>query len=283
MIFLKRDSLETLIIKALQNEGSSGPSIISYIKKQKPNITDQAIYVVLRRLIKDDILYKRASVYSLNRLWLKELYSFAGTQLDDMQKKETAAVIDMEDGDKITYQFRNPHLMDIYWEHLFDTLLETHNPKIPAIIYHPHNWFIHSRPESEQFFLKQFKKKQLLALFAVGGKSKLDLSFKETWQNDYLRINCGNDYKFEDGYYLNILDDIILEVFIDHKFNKEIQKMYTLSETDPTFQQFMKSVSLKRYATKLVITKNRKRAHQLSKRVAKDFFLPKDYILSSNE
>lgn len=281
MAFLQQNSIESLIIKSLKDTGSSGPDIISAVKKHKPTLTDQAIYVVLRRLISDTILYKRDKTYSINRLWLTELYNFASSRLNTLQRAEAREVLDLEDGDKITYQFKNPHLMDIYWEHIFDTLLAVHDKTIPIIVYHPHNWFLYARPESEKFFLQQFTKQKIRALFTTCGKTPLDLKFKNTWRSEYLQINCGNSYGFKNGYYVNILGDIIIEVFTDATFSKEIEKIYTLSDTDESFKQFMKTVSSKRYKTKLVISKDKKKSDLLFKKITKDFFVPQSYSLSA--
>ncbi len=283
MLFLKKDNLETLIIKALKDKGLSGPDIIESVAQKKPGITRQAIYVVLRRFIQEDVLYKTDHVYSLNRLWLKEMYSFAGNQLNELQKADTAHIVDLEDGDRITYQFKNPHLMDIYWEHIFDTLLETHDKKLPIVIYHPHDWLIYARKESEEFFVREFEKKKILGLFAVGGKTTIDLLFKKRWQNDFLQISCGKSYGFEDGYYMNIMGDLIFEIFIEQKFNDDINQVFSLDENDPVFKRRMHELSLRKYKTKLIISKNKKKVHRIFQKITKDFVLPKGFYFSSSE
>ena len=71
---------------------------------------------------------------------------------------DTHHVLQFEDGDSITYQFKNPNLMGIYWGHIYDYIMDIHPRDIPIIIYHPHEWLIHTRKISEQYVLQRFEK-----------------------------------------------------------------------------------------------------------------------------
>lgn len=273
MILIDKNDLTDLVIEALADDGLSGPAVVEVVRKQRPTVTRQAVYVVLRKLLQREAVYKVGKIYALNRIWLKKLHAFASERLSPLDKTDVVHTDDLKDGDTITYRFKNPYLMDIYWDHIFDAVMETHDPSVPVILYHPHEWFIHARPETERMFLGGFAKRGETVFFSIGGNTPLDRAFKREWQSDMLQIDCGKTYGFKPGYHLNIMDDLIFEVFVDKGFADDIDEIFR--ENAPNATERLKEVTQKTYRTKLVFSRDKKKADMLRKRLSKEFFMPK--------
>ncbi len=272
MILIDHNDLTDLVIEALSDDGLSGPAVVEAVRKQRPTVTRQAVYAVLRKLLAHEAVYKVGKIYALNRMWLKKLHAFASERLLPLDKTDAAHTDDLKDGDKITYQFKNPYLMDIYWDHIFDAVMETHDPKIPVIVYHPHEWFIHARPESEQTFLRGFARRGETVFFSIGGDTPLDKEFKREWQSDIFQIDCGKTYGFKPGYHLNIMGDLIFEVFVEKGFADDIDEIFRDNALNATKELI--EVSKRTYRTKLVFSRDSKRAEVLRKRLSKEFYVP---------
>ncbi|NTV44373.1 MAG: hypothetical protein HGA67_01600 [Candidatus Yonathbacteria bacterium] len=272
MILLDRNDLTDLVVEALSNGGLSGPAVVAAVHKHRPGITRQAVYAVLRKLLAQEAVHKVGKTYALNRMWLKKLHAFASERLSSLDKGDAAHVGDINDGDSITYRFKNPWLMDIYWDHIFDAVMETHDPTIPVVVYHPHEWFIHARPDTEQAFLRGFARRGEVVFFSIGGNTPLDKAFKREWGSDTMQVNCGQTYGFKPGYYLNVMGDLIFEVFIEKGFADDIDDIFM--ENAPDAPECLKEATQRQYRTKLVFSRDKKKADMLRKRLSKEFYMP---------
>ncbi len=275
MLLVENDDLKSIIISILEKKDLSGPNILIEIEKRNIKVTRQAVYAVLRWLIQNEVINKANKLYSINRTWLQQIYDFTAKQLDIKEKTDNTDILNISDGDKITYYFKNPYKMDAYWGHIFDILFVEHNPKIPIFVYHSHEWMIYGRQKTEEFFLNNFTKNKKLVFFGIGGKTQFDLLFKKNWQSEYIQINCGEKYNFENGHYMNVLGDFIFEVFIDEKFTNDIEKIYSESTTKEEILEKIQEISKKNYKTKLIFSRNKKKAQKIMSRVSKNFVLPK--------
>ena len=269
------------ILQSLQEQSLSGPRIVEEVRKFRPHITKQAVYTTLRQLLHKEIVQKVHGVYFINRLWAKQLLTFAQSQLLDQQIPGVVSFENLSDGDKIIYQFKNPHVMDVYWGHIFDSMIEKQNQNIPLIIYHPHEWFIYSRRETEELFLNTLLSHDSLVFFAIGGDTPLDFSFKRTWETEELQISCGEKYDFLDDHYINILGDFIIEVFVDQRFGREIDQIFKTGEK-LSFLADIEALSQKKYKTKMIISRNKKNAERIRKKIAKDFYLSNGFSLETD-
>lgn len=111
MIFGKEsEKTEERIVYELSLRAMTGPDLIEYFKNSPNPPSKESLYRILRQLQKDEIIHKNESLYTLNQIWLRRMRLF----IDEHLKSETMNLFDMQDGDKITYKFKNPNLMGIY-------------------------------------------------------------------------------------------------------------------------------------------------------------------------
>jgi hypothetical protein len=58
----------------------------------------------------------------------------------------------------------------------------------------------------------------------VGGKTKLDKSISRDFNNDFLQYSSKKIFD-RDNYYVTVIEDYIIEVFLDEKISREINQL----------------------------------------------------------
>ncbi|MBP9772989.1 MAG: hypothetical protein KBD26_04190 [Candidatus Pacebacteria bacterium] len=275
MIFGKEsEKTEERIVYELSSQAMTGPDLIEYFKDVPNPPSKESLYRILRQLQKDEVIYKNKSLYTLNQIWLRRMRLF----IDEHLKSETMNLFDMQDGDKITYKFKNPNLMGIYWAHSGHVILENHNPKIPVLIYHPHEWLIHARTHSENYFLNGFKKRGQLGLFAIGGDTDLDKTFQKNWNSKYLEIGTKININAGLNTHINVIGDYVFIITTEKSFGEKLDKIFQDNKSmTPTALYELKKLTEQNYKTKLVLMKSKKEAEKWKKRFKKYFVTGKNY------
>ncbi len=275
MLFSRNTSVtvEELIIETLGARALSGPMLFERIKQRLPKTPKESYYRILRSLLKQEVITKYGKMFSVNRHWLHQLYRFSKPQIE-FGKNSKLSVLSFEDGDTITYKFKTPNLMGIYWAHLYDTVFQFHYPEIPILVFHPHEWLIHARVESETFFLKRFSEDGKRCLFSIGGITELDKEFKKKWSSKYLEIATGASYGLKNTEYLNVLGDFIFKVTVSARFAKDIDTFFKKYKTvDDENRQELIDLCNRSDAVKMVFTRSKKEADKWRAKWKKDYLL----------
>jgi len=268
--------MEESIVEILSIGGQTGPTLLGTLQSKEPGISKETFYRVLRKLLKEEVLNKHATIYELNRYWLQKIYRFSKKHIEINQNSDIHNILSFQEGDKLNYTFKNPNLMGIYWAHTYDMIFEQHDPKIPILIFHPHEWLIHTRIESESFFLNRFQDDKKLCLFSIGGNTNLDKVFQKDWQNPHLRINTGISYNLKDREYINVLGDFIFKVTVSRKFSNDLDKFFTTyKEISDQNLDKLKKICTRNDKTKMTLIRSKKNADQWRTKFKKDFYIPK--------
>ena len=276
MIFAKKQRIDEYIIEIL-NEGSlEGPDLLNQVKKYKSIITKQALYKSLRQLVESEVITKTGKKFSLNRFWLQKIYQFAKRHINNVGSKN---ILEFEDGESLTYHFKNPYLLDITWLHFYDMVYEE-NPHDQVILdYQSHEWPILVRPDTEKYWINRFNKEKRLILISIGGNTVLDKKFKKDWNSEFVHINTGVTYGINDNKYISVIGDYIFEVTIDIAFSKQVNLFFEKESmlTEDSLNK-LKLITQKRYKSKLNILRNKHKADIWRKKFKNDFYIPKGYI-----
>ena len=276
MLFAQKtkDILPEAIITSLHTGGKSGASLLAHLRTQYPRISKETYYRTLRSLLREEVVAKHAKTYELNRHWLQRLYRFSKPKIEKNHGIDSDHILSFQEGDKITYTFKSPNLMGIYWGHTYDMIFERHDPQIPILIYHPHEWLIHSRVASETFFLKRYKEDKKRVLYSIGGTTELDKQFKKDWANTYLEIAIGASYGLKNTEYLNVLGDFIFRVTVSTRFAKDIDAFFKKYKavTDENRQELL-DLCNRKDTVKMVFTRSKKEADKWRAKYKKDYFM----------
>jgi len=280
MIFGNKTRIEEYIIEVLDKGALDGPSLLTEVAVLHGPTTKQSVYKALRKLIQDEILNKHSAHYSLNRYWLQKIRDFTDRHIEGSGTVDAENISNFEDGDSVTYVFKNPFLLDITWGHLYDILYEASPVEQVLLNYHPHEWLIHSRPETEKFWLNRFQEDNKIMCFAIGSSTFLDRQFQKEHSSDNVKVNLGESYGLRPNQYLSVLGDFVIEVTTDKNFEKEVHEFFNhtdkLEDIDPLE---ITHISKLKYRSKLKLSRNKRKADKWKTKFKQDFYIPKPYYL----
>lgn len=267
------DKTEESIVKALHAKGLGGPLLLDIVQKKDRGISKETFYRILRKLVEEEVVTRYKGTYELNRYWLQRLHRFSRTDAD---QGATNAILSFKECDKVSYKFKNPNLMGIYWAHTYDVIFENHDPNIPILIFHPHEWLIHARTLSETFFLNRFQEDKKLVFFTIGGKTEIDKGFKKQWENKFVQIGTGIDYGLKKTEYINVLGDFIFKVSVSKKFADDIERFFnTHNEINGQNLPELEKLCNRNDGAKMIFTRSQKEADKWRTKFKKHFFMPK--------
>ncbi len=273
MISSNKKSIEDLIVELLAKYPySEGVELVGHVQKLRPNTVKQGVYKALKTLLGSEVVSKIGGKYFLSRVWMNKI-----SKLFQSKKQFTGdAVFELEEGESISYYFPSLLTCDTYWAHVFDLLIEWTPENKPVFVWNPHEWFAIGRKNEEIDIFKQFKTKNKYAFYSIHGKTKLDQLFKKDWTHELVSISMGSPSFGPSNYYLNIFDDLIIEVFIDENLAAKIENFYQNNQeltTENTL--FFERLISQKYKIRMKISKNTKKASLLRKKLSKDFYIPK--------
>lgn len=267
---------EDLVLEALGSGGMAGSILLSTVKKKLPFLPKETFYRVLRSLLEREIINKHNAIYELNLHWLERLYRFSKKHIETGEATDSDNILSFKEGDQIIYKFKDPNRMGIYWAHTYDLLFHRHDPKSPILIYHPHEWLVHTRPHAESLFLNRFEDDKKVVHFAIGGKTELDKDFKKTWESMFRQIGIGISYGQKRAEYINVLGDYVFKIMLSDRFNKDLELFFkTHQKITPENKTELEKLCTRKDSVKMTLIRSSKEAALWRARFKKHFFGPK--------
>lgn len=272
----KPKRIEDFILNHLQTGPLLMLDLVNLLKSDRPNTTKQAVYAALRELKKSEQILTYKGMASINLTWLNYMVIYFNLAKRNYVKgSEQGSFIDLEDKEKIKYYFKNPIKADVFWTHVLYLLGETSTSNKPFYFYNPHEWFLLIRNENELKYFNSIAQKGHPALVTVGSANFLDRYVRKYFDNDSKQYNIKEKPLFKDNnYYLNIIDDFLIEVWLDKKMADQLDVFY--KETDKwdeaaniKLQMIINTESKMR----IVISRNHKKAERIINSLKRDFVI----------
>lgn len=278
MILSKKQSIEDIIVETLaKNPYTEGPALVTLISKTRPKTTKQAVYTALKSLLQSETVAKVGSKYFLSRTWLQKIYKLFQAQKEKELAKD--AVFELKDKQSISYHFPSLLSCDTYWAHVFNIFVEQLPKDQATFIYNPHELFVIGRSEIEQDIFTEFQKQKKHGYFVIRGNTALDKDFQKRWTSPYVAINTGVNL-FGSNYYLNTFGDFLIEVYFNKKLVDRIEKFYQENQKPShAGTLFLEELFASKYPIRMRISHNKAKASKLRKKLAKDFYIPKELKL----
>lgn len=278
MLFGKEKSLENLICTLLQQGAVATTSLIEQIRDERPGTTKQGVYAALRQLRREEIVVLHNKKASFNIRWLKQTEQFFATAEQHYVHEDFGRdnFLNLKDGEKISYFYSSAGETDKFWGHALVILGESSVPSSePAYLYNPHEWFLIARRESERECFDIITKKRRL-LVTVGSNTQLDRAVAREFDGDRSQYHMLDAPLFEkNNYYFNIVGDFMIEVWINPTIAVQVDGIYNKSEKlDILTEQELTKVIVSRSRSKLMISRNAKKAERLKKLLRKNFYIP---------
>ncbi len=267
--------IEEYIVELLHTNEIEGPTLLSELIKKDSSISKETFYRILRKLIEEEVVTKQKKVYTLNRQWLQKVHHFSKKYIDP--NENTHEIFSLEDGDKITYKFKNPILMGIFWTHAYNPIFNRHDAKTPILVFHPHEWLIHARTESELFFLSRFKDDKKPVFFALGSTSPLDTEFKKIYSDKYRQIGTGINYGLGKTEYINVVGDYTFKVSTSKQFGEDIDLFFKkYAKITPENKLELEKICNRKDSTKITIIRSKKESTKWHAKFKKHFYSSKN-------
>ncbi|MFA6447645.1 MAG: hypothetical protein WCW31_05345 [Patescibacteria group bacterium] len=253
------------------------------LAKQGKAATKQGIYKALRFLRQHDMVLLVSGEAQLNVRWLQRMQSFvsfASRAYFDPTLQE-GHFLQLRDGDRIQYSFKNPVQVDIFWNHVLYILFEA-MPKLDRwYAYASHNWFLLAR-RSEELQLKNYMLRHgMRYLFTAGHRLPLDRSIAAEFdgvmsQYHMLEKPLFPKKKGSLGTVLNIVGDYVIEALYDKQTAAKIEKFYaTHDKRDKKTIFELEAIVAQPAKIRFVIQKNSAKAEKLTRLFEKNFYFKK--------
>lgn len=281
MNLFTKASLEYQIITHLQKQSWVIVELIEELRKTRPTLSKQAVYQILRSLKKGEIVIVASKRVSLSSIWIDRMHEFfsiakytyeGSTQAAISENNHSERFLNLEDGDSISYLFKNPNATDVFWAHALNIFMGIMPKDEPIYLYNPHQWFLLARTESETLLLDQASREGHPWFQYIAHKTSLDDFTKSFFKKPHLVHTQGKQY-FKENYYVNIFGDFLIEVTLDPKTQQVINhfyKTYNIWDKDAKFQ-ITKIISHMKGRNKLTISRNAKKAEKIKKMLGKYF------------
>ena len=275
-MFSKEPKVEDLILDALSEGPQNTLALISRVKQKRTKTTKQAVYKALRILKANETIVQSREEVSLSSLWLKRLTDFTEKAELNYKRGERPSInfLSLKQGEKISYTFRTFEATDMFWAHALDVLGDVTPASSPTFIYNPHEWFLLARPESEIYLLHNAVEIGRKLFVIAGSNDPLDMHVSKHFDGERKNYYASPRALFtKNNYYCNVLDDYLIEVWLDPKVSAEIDAVYKNNKVfDDTIKAQLIEIIKKKGKNKLVITRNRRKADQV-KRMFKEYFV----------
>jgi hypothetical protein len=281
MINLGKNNIKNLIIELLSEGSKKSIDIIEEIKSLKPGTTKQAVYLALRKLIKEEIVVKYRKKLMLNQVWVDQLNEFVNlidkNYIENYkQTKSKNEYNELKEGDKIIYLFKNLDSFDAFWNHIFSMIVKKTNILSPLYLYNPHEWFLFAREKSEKYMYGWIERKKPKTFFAIGGDTFLDKIVAKKYSSDLMEISIGKKLGFENNYCLAILEDYLIETYLDKKLTDKIDAIYCKSDNEEKAAEKIKEIVSAKSKFKIVVSINPEKSSRIKKKFEKVFFIPQN-------
>lgn len=256
----------------------SSVDLIERVRKVRPGTTKQGVYAVLRDLAREEVIVRQNKKVSFNIRWLRAMEEFFLTTerqyFDGKFGREN--FLNLKEGERITYSFADPVQTDAFWGHALYMLVEV-SPVTgkPVYLYNPHEWFLIARRASEREFMAAIGKKRGFFL-TTGGNTPLDRSVAKDFDNQQSQYFMRDKPLFKkQNYYVNIIDDVLIEVWIDRKVAEKIEALYQITSiVNDNAKEELTHIVQSKGRSKLTISKNAKKSARLVKMLKNPFYTP---------
>lgn len=280
MLYTKRKNIDDYIVEALSKRPNiTGPELLIAIQQHRPSTTKQAMYYALGYLLDAEAVVKVGSGYSISNIWKLKIQNNLIKDSSDLQ-----SVLGLSEGESISLKFPSLMTADFYWAHIFTGLTDWTPENKPIFIWNPHEWYVIGREEVEREVLENFIVKNKKVYFSISGKTELDKDFRKVYTSKNLSINTGVAEIFPNHVYINVFNNILVEVFLSKELVREVDHFYETHQvalgklTAEERNQFISIVS-KKYPVRIKVSKNTKKASEIKNKLSKGFIIPKGFAI----
>ncbi len=273
MNIFKHQTIESLVIHLL-TAGEKSTSLLLDEVKNIRKVTKQGFYRAIRNLKRDEVILVYKKIVSLDPVWMNKMKDMLANMTTAYALGQNSFdVLGLEDKENVIYSFSTIKNLDAFWGHLQGILMSNTNEKEPIYSYDPHYWFYIARREREKELLEQIVQNKRQFLMTVGGQTPLDKIIKADFNNNYLQYNQNQMFD-RINYYVTLIGDYIIEVYLDDMVSKRINDIY---QSAPALYESvvsnLKKLLDSRTKNRIRVSRNKSKAAKLKKKFGKNFYI----------
>lgn len=282
MSFFPPAGLSEAIVLELRSGPREMKDLIKALSVHGRQTTKQGIYKALRLLRAQEVVFLQAGEVSLSLRWLELLERFVSLAQHACTDPAAGAghFLNLADGERIAYTFKNPVQLDAFWNHVLYLLFEA----IPELdrwyAYASHNWFLLARRKEELALYRFMNKRGVRVLYTVINKTPLDRFVAKDFDGNMTQYHmAGRAFlptrRNQLGLVVNIVGDFVIEAEYDKALTGALESFYAKHAVldAPRLQELAEIVSMP-VRTKLVLARNKSKAKKLRRVLDKYFYLP---------
>lgn len=270
MILGTKKTLNDHITEALLGKPLSVHEIQAYLIIKNTHVTVQGIYKALRELISEDVIVKHQKTYAVSTIWRDKINQLTSTR--DYSFK-------LSPNEKVSYTFNKLEYIDAFWKHSLNDL-DKEVGDCPTFDFCPHNFwlFVPGRYESEIEYVTSFLIKKMYFFSIIGGTTKYDQERKKEYTHEYHKIHLDTSIDFNRRDHITVMGPYIITIRISLNLAKQTDELYDSKLDQESFQNSLRKAFKKPGTILMTIEHKQQKAKKLRKRIAKDFYVPRELV-----
>lgn len=269
--------LSKRIVTILSAQSLTTNNLINAINSNGFLVSIQAIYKSLKILKKEGVIVMYKKEVSLDQTWLRKIEEFIMTsKYSNKNIPQTSGhFLQMQDGDTITYNFKNALQVDIFWNHVLYSLFDTFPEERHWFAYSKHCWFLVGRKDEELNLRDYMNSKGISYIFSVLGSTKLDKYVAKYFDGKMSKYQIVSKQPIKNRYVgFTVFQDYIVEAKYSKETINKIDNFYQ-KYTEPTDENILELEKIIKNQShiKFTIKRNNKQATQLKKTLSKNLYL----------
>ncbi len=262
--------IEEIVLESLLSiRKISIEELIKRVSQKRGGVTKQGIYRVLRKLKRDGKIVIYKSSVSINALWMEKLRSITKVSSETSMFGDLSS---LKKEEKVVIEARGLVETDALWSEAFINVENKIAPKYPLYLYNPHNWTILAQPEIDRIHADRLRHKQRPIFLSIGGRTLLD---KETIQlASREKIHCSLSSLFKSPHFIAVIGDYVISIKLSREGSALLDEVFREHALPKEAAREIKVVDGKIRA-KIFIENDPAEAKGLKKKIARDFFIPK--------
>lgn len=235
------------------------------------SITKQGFYKALRELVASEVVVKNKQLVLLNNVWVNKLNDFLGTIDTNYQRNAENTFLGLEEGESLVYHFKTIPSLDALWMHNFFLVAKKESEE-PIIFYNSHEFWSLFRFAEESFMYKWIKDNKRENYLVMGSNTDMDRSTTQYIKDMGLNVAYEETPSFNKNYFTTVIGDYILDTILDMNTANAIDKLYKSNAVwNEGVAKELEGILCRLKRSKVVISKNKKKAEQIKKKLTKYF------------
>lgn len=271
MLLGSKNDVAEIIVSSLSEGASETLDLYKKVQGQK-KVSKQNFYKALRGLLEEEVVVKNRLMVVLNNLWVNKLREFTDSIDLNYQTQASEVLLGLSEGESLVYHFKSLSSLDALWKHYF-FIVAKNNPTEDIVLYNPHEFWSLFRFQTERFMYKWILEHNRTAYEIIGNNTLLDKSTTAHIKNFGLQIMYEPVPSMRENVFPAVIGDYIIETILDIVTVTSIDAIYQNNtmwseELEKSLYDILGKVS----RSKIVISKNKKRAQRMYKKLVKKYF-----------